>query len=106
MNSKYSHFKDRLRERFDFSLSKKEIKFIETDDKNKALVFYGDEQTYRLIRQIIDDLDVSPPQVLLSARIVEASNKFSRDLGVALSRQAGDNKGNFSTKTVDICKWI
>ena len=77
-----------------------EIKFIETDDKNKALVFYGDEQTYRLIRQIIDDLDVSPPQVLLSARIVEASNKFSRDLGVALSRQAGDNKGNFSTKTV------
>ncbi len=74
-----------------------EIKFLEADEKNKAVVFYGDEQTLRLVRQIVDDVDVPPPQVLLSARVVEVTSNFSRDLGVALSRQPGVDKGNIGS---------
>lgn len=74
-----------------------EIKFLEADEKNKAVVFYGDEQTLRLVRQIVDDVDVPPPQVLLSAKVVEVTSNFARDLGVALSRQPGVEKGNIAS---------
>ncbi|MEZ4814449.1 MAG: hypothetical protein R3A80_04485 [Bdellovibrionota bacterium] len=74
-----------------------DIKFLDVDTKNNAVVFYGDEQTYRLVRQIADDVDVSPPQVLLSARVVEVTSSFSKDLGVALSREPGTNKGDITS---------
>jgi type IV pilus assembly protein PilQ len=42
------------------------------------------------VRRVIAEIDVAPRQVLIEARIVEASKTFSRDLGVKLGY--GDNK--------------
>lgn len=75
----------------------KDIKFLEVDDKNKAVRFYGDDQTFRIVRQIIDDVDVQPPQVLLAAKVVEVTSNFSRDLGIALAREPGKAKGDFKS---------
>ncbi len=74
-----------------------EIKFLAVDDKNKAIVFYGNEENYRTITGIVEDVDVQPPQILLAARVVEATSNFSRNLGVSLSRSAGTSAGNLVT---------
>jgi type II secretory pathway component GspD/PulD (secretin) len=72
-----------------------DLKFAQADAKNNAIVFYGNDETYKTVRQIVDDLDIQPRQILLSAKIIEASNSFSRELGSIISRAAGPDKGNF-----------
>jgi len=74
-----------------------EAKYIEADDKNKTIVIYSDEQQYRLVRQIVDDLDVIPPQILLAAKVVEATDSFAHDVGVVLNRNAGTSAGIISS---------
>jgi type IV pilus assembly protein PilQ len=41
------------------------------------------------VRRVINEIDIAPKQVLIEARIVEASKNFARDLGVRLG--AGSN---------------
>ena len=36
------------------------------------------------VRRVITEIDIAPKQVLIEARIVEASKNFARDLGVKL----------------------
>jgi len=51
-------------------------------------------------KEIVKKLDRVTPQVLIEARIVEASNNFSRELGVSLSGQYGP-VGNKYHRTFD-----
>jgi type II secretory pathway component GspD/PulD (secretin) len=74
-----------------------DVKFIDIDEKNNAIVFYGDEEVYKLVRQIVDDLDVAAPQILLSTRLVEVSKTFAREFGVKLQRKSSGDSGYISS---------
>ena len=67
------------------------IKFLVTDTKNNSIVLYGDDNKAKLIRQIVDDLDRAPAQILLAAKVIEATSNFARDVGIVLSRDGGRN---------------
>ncbi len=75
-------------------LGPKMSKYLSTDSKANAFILYGDDETKRLVQQIIDDIDISPPQVLLSAKVVELTKSFARDMGLQLTRTPGTSKGN------------
>ncbi len=54
-------------------------------DERTNKVFVTDvSSSVQRVRQLISELDVPPRQVLIEARIVEATNTFARDLGVRL----------------------
>lgn len=88
-------------------------KFL-TDDKQSILTKRGsvlvESRTNTLIvqdvpskleevRQLIDRLDVPVKQVLIEARIVEALDDFSRDLGARLSYRKNFNHASFGFDT-------
>ena len=70
-------------------------KNISVNTAKKSLTLYGNDETRRVVTQIVDDLDVPPNQVLLSTKMVELTRGFAREIGVNLTRQAGASKGNF-----------
>lgn len=55
------------------------------DSKTNTLIINDTPTVIEKIRTLVDKLDVPIKQVLIEARIVEASDNFSRDLGVKLN---------------------
>ena len=70
---------------------------VTVDTTNNMIVMSDVARAIKRARQIAQKLDRVTPQVLIEARIVEASSSFSRDLGVSLSGSVGPS-GNSITK--------
>ena len=62
---------------------------ITVDKTNNMIVMSDVARSIKRAREIVQKLDRVTPQVLIEARIVEASNNFSRELGVTLSGTYG-----------------
>jgi len=70
---------------------------VTVDTTNNMIVMSDVARAIKRARQIAQKLDRVTPQVLIEARIVEASSSFSRDLGVSLSGSVGPF-GNSTTQ--------
>lgn len=75
---------------------------ITEDKRNKQLIITDISSSIAEIRKLISWLDTPEKQVLIEARIVEATTTFSRDLGVkwGISHQS-DTGGNGSLSSAD-----
>jgi type IV pilus assembly protein PilQ len=62
---------------------------ITVDKTNNMIVMSDVARSINRAKEIVRKLDRVTPQVLIEARIVEASNNFSRELGVSLSGTMG-----------------
>ncbi len=62
---------------------------ITVDKTNNMIVMSDVARSIKRAKEIVQKLDRVTPQVLIEARIVEASNNFSRELGVILSGTYG-----------------
>ncbi|MCD6584924.1 MAG: type IV pilus secretin PilQ [Desulfobacteraceae bacterium] len=56
---------------------------ITVDDRNNQLIITDTNAVLLKMNEIISQIDKVTPQVLIEARIVEVSNNFTRDVGVA-----------------------
>jgi len=63
---------------------------ITVDKTNNMIVMSDVARSIKRAKEIVRKLDRVTPQVLIEARIVEASNNFSRELGVTLSGTYGE----------------
>jgi type IV pilus assembly protein PilQ len=63
---------------------------ITVDKTNNMIVMSDVARSIKRAKEIVQKLDRVTPQVLIEARIVEASNNFSRELGVSLSGTYGE----------------
>jgi type IV pilus assembly protein PilQ len=62
---------------------------VSIDKTNNMIVMSDVARSIKRAKEIVQKLDRVTPQVLIEARIVEASNNFSRELGVTLSGTYG-----------------
>jgi len=79
----------KAKEIFDFLKSKDQTMLSKRGsvvvDERSNKVFVTDVATrLQALRRLVQEIDVAPRQVLIEARIVEASKTFARDLGVRL----------------------
>jgi type IV pilus assembly protein PilQ len=72
---------------------------VKIDERTNTLIVKDIAKKIADVRNLIKSLDTKTPQVLIEARIVEASLAFQRDLGISWGFLASTGKGN---KTVDI----
>ena len=56
---------------------------INPDSKNNSLIIYDTAYALENMKKLIKKLDRTPKQVMISAKIVEASESFSRNFGVS-----------------------
>jgi len=77
-------------------LSRRGVAFV--DPRSNVLFVQDIPSRLEEVRKIIRQLDVAVKQVLIEARIVIASDKFSRQLGVRFGQQTGFtfNRGRYS----------
>ncbi len=66
---------------------------ISTDERSNKLIITDIEEKLALYRQLLDKLDVPEKQVMIEARIVEATSTFTRDLGIqwAMHKPSGSS---------------
>src|SRR4029079_9000273 len=69
---------------------------IVADESNNALVITATAAEYRRMRQILDQIDVSPNQVLLEATIAEVRLNNDLKMGVRWFLQSGDTSFKFT----------
>ena len=62
---------------------------VSIDKTNNMIVMSDVARSIKRAKEIVQKLDRVTPQVLIEARIVEASNNFSREIGVSLSGTYG-----------------
>jgi len=55
---------------------------VETDERSNQVIIQDTEEKLAQIRELIRQVDRQTPQVLIEARIVEATSRFSRALGI------------------------
>jgi type IV pilus assembly protein PilQ len=77
-------------------LSRRGVAFV--DPRSNVLFVQDTPSRLEEVRKIIRQLDIAVKQVLIEARIVIASDKFSRQLGVRFGQQTGFtfNRGRYS----------
>jgi general secretion pathway protein D len=73
---------------------------IVADEANNALVITATAQEYRRLRQILDQIDVSPNQVLLEATIAEVRLNDDLKMGVRWFLQTGNHQFRFTDAQV------
>jgi general secretion pathway protein D len=73
---------------------------IVADEANNALVITATAQEYRRLRQILDQIDVSPNQVLLEATIAEVRLNDDLKMGVRWFLQTGNHQLRFTDANV------
>jgi type IV pilus assembly protein PilQ len=84
----------KAKEIFDFLKSKDQTMLskrgtVVVDDRSNKLFVTDVASRLQSLRRLVGEIDIAPRQVLIEARIVEASKEFARDLGVRLTY--GDN---------------
>ncbi len=62
---------------------------VTVDDRNNQVIITDTEDMVEQARETVRKIDQVTPQVLIEARVVEASNSFSRELGTQLSAEGG-----------------
>ncbi len=62
------------------------------DVRTSSLVVTDNEESLGRVAKLVASLDVQPPQVLIEAKIVEASENFIRNVGVSWSASGGSIK--------------
>jgi type II secretory pathway component GspD/PulD (secretin) len=67
------------------------------DEKANAMLFVGSESTWEKISEVIRYLDVAPTQILIETEIVETTNQFLREMGIALNAQSGNGRHTLTT---------
>lgn len=67
---------------------------LEVDSRSNQLIIRDTEKNLAKVRELVRQLDKQTPQVLIEARIVEASSGFSRGLGI---EWGGEMNANAST---------
>jgi type IV pilus assembly protein PilQ len=71
---------------------------IDTDERTNTLIVHDISKNVKQIETLVKRLDTRIPQVLIEARIVEATDGFSREIGVqwgfARHHQAGSTSSN------------
>ena len=65
---------------------------IRTDKENNSLLIFDTEEAISDIKRLILDLDRTPKQVMISAKIVEVSEDFNRSFGVSWGLSGGTMK--------------
>jgi type IV pilus assembly protein PilQ len=70
---------------------------VSIDKTNNMIVMSDVARSIKRAKEIVQKLDRVTPQVLIEARIVEASNNFSRELGVTLSGSYGPVGNQYSS---------
>ncbi len=56
---------------------------VQADSQNNSLIIRDTEEAISRMKKLIEDLDRTPKQVMISAKIVEASEDFSRSFGIS-----------------------
>ena len=72
---------------------------IVADEPNNALIITATASEYRRLRQILDQIDLSPNQVLLEATIAEVRLNNDLKMGVRWFLQSGDTALKFTDAT-------
>jgi type IV pilus assembly protein PilQ len=69
---------------------------LSVDDRTNVLIVRDIASNLNQVEQLVRSLDTQTPQVLIEARIVEATSQFSRDLGIQWGGDfgAGGSTGN------------
>lgn len=67
---------------------------ITVDEQTNKIFIRASEATIQAIRNLLKEIDVPPRQVLIEARIVEAQEGFSRNLGARLGFTAQGGTGS------------
>ncbi len=67
---------------------------IEHNSANNALIVEASPQDFELVRNLVDDLDRMPQQVMVEVVIAEVSMEEGRDLGVELASIDGPEDGS------------
>lgn len=82
--------------------AKEERGSITVDDRTNSIIAYQTQEQLDELRRIVAQLDIPVRQVMIEARIVEASVNFSREIGVQWKgAMVGDSKYTFSGKGGD-----
>lgn len=61
---------------------------IEVDSRSNSLVVTNTRETVERLRRLVQELDVALPQVLIDAKIIIASEQFTRQIGVSWGGRA------------------
>lgn len=61
---------------------------IEVDSRSNSLVVTNTKETVERLRRLVQELDVALPQVLIDAKIIIASEQFTRQVGVSWGGRA------------------
>ena len=93
----YSNAKSEIQPHIEKILTK-ERGTISVDDRTNMIIITDTAEKIKQAKEIVSKLDRVTPQVVIEARIVEASSTFSRDIGVDWEVQGGisndaDNAG-------------
>ena len=56
---------------------------MQADSQNNALIIRDTEEAISRMKKLIEDLDRTPKQVMIAAKIVEAREDFSRNFGIS-----------------------
>ena len=60
------------------------------DNRNNQIIITDTKEVIKQAKEIVKRIDKVTPQVVIEARIVEVSNKFSRELGIDWNAQYGE----------------
>jgi type IV pilus assembly protein PilQ len=77
-----------------FTSMKSERGTISRDDRTNRVIVKDVQAAIDEMRFILKNIDMPEKQVLIEARIVEASSRFSRDLGIQWSMHAKDDSAS------------
>ncbi|MCL2103115.1 MAG: type IV pilus secretin PilQ [Syntrophorhabdaceae bacterium] len=69
---------------------------VDSDDRTNVLIVRDLPQNIERVRDLVSRLDLSTPQVLIEARIVEIDTSYTRELGVQWGGQSGKSNGSTS----------
>jgi type IV pilus secretin PilQ/predicted competence protein len=61
---------------------------IEVDSRSNSLVVTNTKETVERLRRLVKELDVALPQVLIDAKIIIASDRFTKNIGMSWSGRA------------------
>lgn len=79
---------------------------VETDERSNQIIIKDTESNLAQIRELLRQVDRQTPQVLIESRIVEATSRFSRSLGIQwggeldMSPNTGYGTGIFFPATI------
>jgi type IV pilus assembly protein PilQ len=78
----------------DFRTGREVTLRITVDEQTNKIFIRASEATIQAVRNLLKEIDVPPRQVLIEARIVEAQEGFSRNLGAKLGFTAKGGTGS------------